>query len=49
VLTKFDSRIAAYGDGYGYGGGYGGYGGYGYGGQPSASETPRLPPEKVAG
>jgi polysaccharide biosynthesis transport protein len=39
VLTKFDSKLAAYGDGYGYGVGYG-YGGGQYGGAPVTPVTP---------
>jgi polysaccharide biosynthesis transport protein len=38
VLTKFDSKTAAYGDGYGYGGGYG-YGAQ-YGGPPAETTKP---------
>jgi polysaccharide biosynthesis transport protein len=37
VLTKFDSRIASYGDGYGYGFGYGANDQYGYGGKAIAA------------
>jgi polysaccharide biosynthesis transport protein len=45
VLTKFDSKTAAYGDGYGYGGGYG-YGAQ-YGG-PTTDATKPANPAQIA-
>jgi polysaccharide biosynthesis transport protein len=47
VLTKFDSKIAAYGDGYGYGFGYGYSGQYAYGGKPTEPTEPIAPPLQI--